>query len=146
MCVCDCKSGRTKLWENVWDRIHEAVYIQPYMKSSLRVDSTVSISYKSYGLLWDRSQALHQIPGVHTRFYTIAIRPIRFKYESYMVQYGYSRSYTASYDLTRLQSSLTRTNWSPRHGWSPILVPVNPCITDIPYGNRVILKPYFVWE
>jgi len=86
------------------------MYIQPYMKSIQRVYSTVSISYTSYGIVRDRSQVLHPTPGVHTRIYTIAIRPILFKYTSRMVQYGYSRSYTTLYVHTRplcVQSSCT---------------------------------------
>lgn len=76
----------------------------------------VNIVYKSYGIVWNRSQVLHPTPGltlechtitvrftrVYTRFYTIAIRPIRFhtiairpirfKYELYMVKYDQTRS------------------------------------------------------
>ena len=36
-----------------------------------------------------------------THGFKYAIRSIQFKYEYYSAQYGYSQSYTASYDLTQ---------------------------------------------
>jgi len=73
------------------------------MKSTPRVGSTVSISYinRIYVIVQERSQVLHPTSEVHIRYHTIVIGPIRFKYESYMVQYGYSRSHAPSYGLPR---------------------------------------------
>ena len=78
----------------VQDRVrpYETVYTTAHEVHSTNELNRVNIVYKSYGIVWNCSQVLHPTPGltlechtitvrftrVYTRFYTIAIRPIRF--------------------------------------------------------------------
>ena len=97
-------------------RPYETVYTTAHEVHSTSELNRVNIVYKSYGIVWNCSQVLHPTPGltlechtitvrftrVYTRFYTIAIRPIRFhtiairpirfQYELYMVKYDQTRS------------------------------------------------------
>ena len=74
------------VWGGVFTTVHEI-----HSTSGL---NRVNIVYKSYGIVRDRSQVLHPTSGEHTRFHTSAIRPIRFKYESFMVQCCYLHGLT----------------------------------------------------
>lgn len=101
-------------------RPYETVYTTVHEVHSTSELNRVKIVYKSYGIVRDCPQVLHPTPGltpechtitvrftrVHTQFHTIAIRPIRFKYESYMVKYGQTRSSTGIHGLTRPRTVL----------------------------------------
>jgi hypothetical protein len=88
-------------------------YIQPYLKSTPwvrwyinRMESFETVPKSNTRLTSEGHTITVRFTRVHAWFHTIAIRPIRFKYESYMadtVKYGCKRSHTASYGLTRLQ-------------------------------------------
>ena len=107
-CPCMIVQDRERPCETVYTTAHEV-----HSTSEL---NRVNIIYKSYRIVWNRSQVLHPTPGltlechtitvrftrVYTWFYTIAIwpirfhmiaiRPIRFKYELYVVKYDQTRS------------------------------------------------------
>ena len=69
MSVYDRISDRTRPWETVWDRTRP--YIQPHMKSTPRVSSTVSISYIN------RMESCETVPKsyiqhpIHTSVHTV---------------------------------------------------------------------------
>ena len=122
-----CSYKRSDMTEG--DRLRP--YIQPYMKSTRTSElHRVNIVNESYGTLWECSQVLHPTPGstperhttavqftgVHILINTIAIQPILFKPDLYMVKYclpvrvntvyhGLVRSYM-TYDSRRCRNYL----------------------------------------
>ena len=60
---------------------------------------------RSYETLYSTVHKVHST-SVHIRFQTIAIRLMRFKYESYMVKYGQTQSSTGIHGLNVYQSFL----------------------------------------
>ena len=155
-----CISNRTRLWEIVWGhtipyktvRDRARPYIQPQMKSTPRVSSTVSISYKNRMELntnkggWVRMLTckcpVNRVKVVFdcTRLYQNTLdrtwnrtkivwksfckscsnsdKPCLIKYIHAVFVHSRATFESKSYQLI------------PRHGWSSILVPVNPCITE----------------
>ena len=93
MSVYDRISDRTRPWETVWDRTRP--YIQPHMKSTPRVSSTVSISYIN---VWNRVKPFPS-PTSNTRINTRMSHDHRTIHTSvHTVLYDRHTTNTVSYD------------------------------------------------